>query len=320
MYTRQKHRLGFSLIEILFVAVVLGILAGIALFAAQEFYDSNRRKTVFDEVKSIGTGLSFAHDDIGFFPKIHLLNEPRAVLANVVNDATVTRPGFDTYGLLPATGSAAVRVSRDWNGPYVPIVSMRKRLAQGQQGLTKMRIPSALRLNIFTPVDDSIVDWPTDTWGNPYVVYQLVSDPTLIDFDTNPNGLRFINSAHENADFRVMVVSYGPNKIPGGGLDVQGIQTPPVNSGLYNQMLPLRLYIDGDVLTNSPGGTANYTLKEIGSNFAQAELLTPAFLRDFPASLNNPLFDPQESILEASPVYGEIGILDQAADDVIWAF
>lgn len=319
MYKRHHHRAGFSLIEILFVAAVLGILAGIAIFSAQEFYESNRRKTVFDEVKSIGTGLSFAQDDIGFIPKIHMLNEPKTLVTTIQNGITLIRPGFDTYGFLPSDGAQAIKVNSDWSGPYMPIVTSRKALAQGQAGLVKMRILSSFGTNLSGNPDqvagDSLVDWPTDVWGNPYVVYQISSDEGLIDFNTNPQGWRFIRAAQEKAD-RVFVCSYGENRVPGGGLDFEGLPVPRPGTAVYNRLLDLRLYVDGDVLNQG----AQYTLREANSTIPAADLYDSQFLDDFPSTIKNPNYDPQDSYIEGTGAYGQIGILDQGTDDVVFAF
>ena len=70
-----------------------------------------------------------------------------------------------------------------------------------------MLIDSTLRYPIFN--SPKVVAWPTDPWGTPYVVYLLKTD------NKHPYGYDFVKKATDRADFDVLFVSYGPDRVPG---------------------------------------------------------------------------------------------------------
>ena len=76
----RRRRRGFTLIEILIVGALISLLSGIAIFAVKQMYDSNRRKAMFDETRSIGTALHFAYEDLGFFPRLSVVGKTKSLL------------------------------------------------------------------------------------------------------------------------------------------------------------------------------------------------------------------------------------------------
>jgi len=300
---------GFSLIEMLIVGALIALFAGLAMFAAQHWYNENRRKAMFDECKSIGTSLSLSHDDISFFPRLYLLDLPVSMI--FING--FARPGFDTYGYYN-TAAPVSSLLTNWKGPYTKISSARSSMyPSGGHGLCKMRLSDSgwanLGINTNDPNNDpSLVNWPTDTWGTPYAIYQVKSDTNIMS-PTNPKGLRLVSGPAEEGDYFTAVVSYGPNRVPGGTGDMD---THPSESDQAAQLLKCGLFIKGDSL--HPGqppsaAVADYTLRSI-SGGGDASLSNQTFITNFAQSIESAfLNDPTK-----------IGIQDPGSDDIFWAF
>ena len=121
-----------------------------------------------------------------------------------------------------------------------------------------------------------VVDWPADPWGNPYVLYLLY----LRDDGT----YSFILSPTQEPDFFCAVVSYGPNRVPGGPETLT-----PQERDRYKA---LRLYTE----TNVQG--AQYRL-----------LLLDEYFSNNCASAYSQPFGP-----------GSIGIVDEGSDDIFFEF
>jgi len=293
-HLRRLQR-GFTLLEILIVGALIALFSGIAIFAVQEMYDRNRAKAMFGEAYEIGTALSFAHNDLGFFPKLHLLRLP----ATLVIFPTGVYPSFDMYGQFPPNNvSLIANVRENWNGPYIGTSEARNRQAQGGRGLVTVRLSDFSRGVTLPGIGDaSLVQWPTDTWGRPWVVYQVTTDFNLVSAQ-NPAGIRWISSPTELANYFNAVVSYGPNGVPGG--------LPPGGPYFTTEqdlatLTRHRLFTDGDLY----GTGAFYTMKSL---VATGEAALPA-IEDLAYSLNTRSNDE-----------GEVGILDPGSDDIIFRF
>jgi prepilin-type N-terminal cleavage/methylation domain-containing protein len=219
---------GFTLIEILIVAAMIALLAGIAAINIQAAYVQAQRKATFGECKNIATALGFAYMDIGIYPKLCFLSQNELFIAppdpGFPNQpGTYLASGFEYIGHpLANNPSISNRVIQNWSqgmgSPgYFSAGGGRRGVFQGGRGgLVDVEIPM---ISGYTPQviggngQLPIYRWPADPWGRPYVLYMLHQE------GVTPNGLpvvRFCQSATENPNFALAVVSYGPNGIPGG--------------------------------------------------------------------------------------------------------
>ncbi|MBI3737182.1 prepilin-type N-terminal cleavage/methylation domain-containing protein [Candidatus Sumerlaeota bacterium] len=304
----RRARGGFTLVEIMIVAALIALLSGIAIFSINEFYNNNIRKAVIGEANQLATALSFAHDDVQFFPRLQYLNAPRSLIfvtpCTGVQSATEVLPGMDYYGFLPGgTPATFSRINAGWSGPYMGVSMTRNRSSRGSRsGMVKMRLPDVYySLSGCTTQDKySIVDWPADVWGNPYVLYQMKSG-------TDVNGFRipvFIDRETEEGDYLNAVVSYGKNKFPGGNTETTVAQANTLMNGA--------LYVVGDAIV--PGSGVDFTLRVISSNPAIASNL----------KLNDPVV--WQSVVDSLKVVGPncqtgwVGMKDECSDDIIYEF
>lgn len=297
--TGSARKRGFTLIEMLIVGSLIALFSGIAMFGIQQMYDSNREKAMWAEVSSVGTASAFAHDDLGFYPRLDLLALPKALIVfEQTSQATYIRPSIDCYGMYGTTGPQVSNINSNWKGPYLGMSETRKR-AHG--GIVKMRLSDPLSPNFQAPDDIgdvSLVDWPADTWGNPYVLYQVTIDPALKS-GTNPLGLRLVTNPTELANYFNAVVSYGPNKVPGGNENSTG--------DIATALFGAALYVKGDI-----GGTgqAQFTLKSMYATDSALQLSSADFIQRLANSMETPnTTDPAFS-----------GILEDGSDDIIFRF
>ena len=298
---------GFTLVELLVVGLLISLFSTIAIVNMQRFFDDSKRKAVFDEVKSLGTAASFAYDDIGFFPRLHLLELPKnLVVDRDDNGLAFMRPGFDAYGFLGAYSIHARNVLENWTGSYMGVTEARSRLGQGQKGLIPVRLPDTTGIGAdFGNEDNSLVNWPTDVWGNPYVIYLVGSDGLAVNA-SNSKGLVFIQNHADDPDFMAAIVSYGPNRIPGGSQDNTGY-LPPVGSADYESLKAASLYLEGDLV----GTGAAFTLRAVNAADTSASFMDANFANNYANSITHSNPDP---------TVGRNGILDAGSDDIVWKF
>lgn len=227
---RNRRQTGFTLIEILIVAALIGLLAGIAMINIQRAYVDNQRKATFGEARNISTALVFTFQDIGIYPKLCFLQQniffiappqlPRLDLPGVYLVSGFEYIGFDVNQ--PAT--LTERIIRNWaqgqgSQGYFSAGGGRRGMFQGRRGgMVKMEIP----VEDYDVTDDPVIgggqtlpiyDWPADPWGRPYVVYMLYQ--AGVQPDGRPD-VRFIDKPTRASNYALAVVSYGPNGIPGG--------------------------------------------------------------------------------------------------------
>lgn len=316
-----RPRAGFTLLELLIVGALIALFAGIALFSVQQFYDSSRRKAIFGETRNTGTALGIAEQDVGFFPRLHVLGKPFNLLSYREGGNLFLIPGLDAYGLY--TGAEQVtNMQKNWAAPYTAISETRRGFSQGATYLVKVRLPEQQVVNFSNSNyneavfggDISLVDWPADTWGNPYVVYLVSADPDLAVAGSNPRGLR-IAVPGEQPNYFAAIVSYGPNGVPGGNTDVD-VPVEGDDSGQQfraNILEPARLYVEGDIVTGEGfvDGVPAFTMKSLSENVpAQLDLLSNQFVDVLlPRSIHSDTANPLE-----------IGIRDSGSDDIWWAF
>jgi prepilin-type N-terminal cleavage/methylation domain-containing protein len=301
---KSQHLRGFTLIEMLIVAILITLFSSLAIFSVQQLYDDARRKTVHDDVKQIGTALHFAYEHIGFIPRIHLLGRPLNEVTFQLGGQTIINPAFDTYGYLPFDPPQVTTVQRKWAGSYIGVIKNRETMSRGDRGLVWMRLPDrdSIALGTVGDLDLSRVKWPADAWGNPFVVYQVTSDNLFITTD-NPRGLRLIQRPGELANKITAVVSYGPNGVPGGNENTL-TQSPQF---IQNVLQPASLFVVGDVT----GGDAEFTLKSFDTAIAPVELDLVQFADVLAQSL---------LAEEQVPGDGQVGMLNPLSDDIYWTF
>ncbi|MCL5270365.1 MAG: hypothetical protein M1457_07425 [bacterium] len=297
------------------MASIIGLFAGLFLFSVQQMYNDNRRKATYDETKQIGTAFEFAHQDLGFYPRLDLLSLPIS-LALPPDTAGVSqmRPAFDYYGLLTTTSPELRVVLKKWGGPYTQNSEARGTSAQGRHGNVLMRIPDneSTSFKEAGGQNGSIVVWPCDTWGNPYVLYQVTASPDSRSA-TNPLGLRLVKRPGEIANYLNAVVSYGPNGMPGGGLPGTPTQTDAGYAAAY--LKPAMLYVKGDLL----GNQAEYTLKIMNPNTVTVTAMLGTD-DSFNSMLAKSIHADSDHGGTWTPPPGEIGILDNGSDDIFWKF
>lgn len=209
---RRRDRRGFTLIEILVIALIISILSSIAIINIQQFVDNNKRKAVVAEVRQLAQALSFARDDIGYFPKLNFLTasrfSPRLAIFNADGSVDRFHRDFHLYG----ANFSVQRDVPDWNGPYMGVSPARTGAAQGIGGSIQMELAGDAAF----PAESNIQTWPADTFGEPYMVYAMKWE---FDAGAGTYVARFIadpiTAFREAPNAVLAVVSYGKNRLPG---------------------------------------------------------------------------------------------------------
>ncbi|MBX7246919.1 MAG: prepilin-type N-terminal cleavage/methylation domain-containing protein [Candidatus Sumerlaeaceae bacterium] len=203
---------GFTLVEMLIVAALIALFAGLAVINIQQQFELNKQKAATAECREIGTAMSFALNDLGFYPKICFLRFNYLTLTQEISTLPLNQ--FEYHGL--TVGGITSRLQNQWSkaGAYA---------AFNFKKLALMQIPGSSR---------DPFEWPADPWNNPYVAYivQAVQNGNTVEN-------RFIKSAGETGNFFAGVVSYGRNRVP-------GLTDEPTGADI-NARNALRLYKDG---------------------------------------------------------------------------
>lgn len=220
---------GFTLIEILVVALLIAILSAIGLISVRSFMTRNQLRIVIGETNQIATGLSLARDDLGFYPKINFLlygeNQIGLGLGEIDALSNPIHPDFAVYG--NDVANLTSRIVQGWAGPYIGMSPGRR--GTGGPTVVTMRMPGVAD-NPATPQNDADQQYPGDVWFQPYCVYIMnIDENGLVSFNTNDrrrqDGVTEPEFWQEHGNFFNAVVSYGPNQVPGG-------QNPPANANL----------------------------------------------------------------------------------------
>lgn len=260
MLRRSSQSRAFTLIEIIVVATLISLLSGIALFSINEMYIRNVRKVSLAETFQLATALSIAENDLQFYPRLNYLRFPRELVLleetaypsfGQSNDPDSITPGIDYWAMYRHDTPVRLRIFSNWAGPYMGVSQARQASNRGaQSGLVKVRLPDLAEDPVtINGADISLVDWPADPFGNPYLLYQFKA---VIDDAAGVNIPLFLENPSEDASWRNMIVSYGRNQVPGGNADTsQGFRE--------NTLLPGALYVEGDEY----GDEADFTLKVI---------------------------------------------------------
>jgi len=297
------------------VAALIAILSGIGIIAINEMWESNIRKATIAESAQLATALSMAYDDVQFYPRLDLLNRSQA---NVLLNAGGTGfgvervyPGLDYYGFVgvgaadPSGTRLLNRVLEGWRGTYMGMSATRDRSSRGgRSGIVRMRLPQLVGSRV-NDQDISVVDWPADVYGQPYLLYQLV---TII----LPDGrrlARFIERESEEADFLNAVVSYGANGFPGGNERTN-------DEAFIQQMEAGALYVAGDAF----GDEAHFTLRTANATQPNLRLSATVTLSQVLFTLSRlPPGATQPQVNNAIQT-GEVGLIDRGTDDIVYRF
>lgn len=341
MQFRNGTQRGFTLIEIVIVSALIALLSGISVIAVSEIYTRNVQKAAIGETHQVATALSAVETDIIFYPKLNYLTQAKNLIllqdpgaddnslegtANNLLGEDLVIPALDYFGLLSEFPVSINTIKRDWNGPYLGSSFSRKNFNRGlRSGIVKMRLPELVGATENFQINNrdlSIVDWPADPWGNPYLLYQLRSTIAT-------NGAlvpSFPETVNDDPDWLNAVVSYGANRFPGGNEE-----TPP--SFAEDTLLPGALYVEGDIVA---GGGADYTLKTAASTAFDGSAIDPnlrlsnaveaistgdissdhfTILRATSIALTDPATSDTFSVED-----GLVGVIDRGSDDIVRPF
>lgn len=226
----RRNQSAFTLIEILIVAALIALLAGIAAINIQRVYVDNQRKATYGEVDQITKALSFAYFDFAVYPKLCFLSQNHFFIAPP-DPGTPNQPGpylvsaFEYMGFdINQNPTLANRVITNWaqgkGAPgYFSAGVGRRGMSQGRRGGT---ISMEIDINGYNPPVAPpglqppvyVVPWPADPWGRPYVVYMIYQEG--VDPQTGLPNVDWVDSPTRAPNFALAVVSYGPNGVPGG--------------------------------------------------------------------------------------------------------
>lgn len=212
---RSKSRLarGFTLVEMLIVAALIALFAGLAMYNIQTQLTLNKQKAMVAECRQIASAMAFAYQDLSFYPRIGLLRFNLPILNKELKGL-----GYDSVEYHGnAVGGLDARLQKQWKGIYLAfnfdrVVKMNYRSGSGSKQL----------------------DWPADPWEMPYVAY-LVHTVPATQSGVDPTE-RFLTNSGEKADYFAGIISYGPNRVPGLGDNASPAQV--------QARKPLRLFKD----------------------------------------------------------------------------
>lgn len=291
-------RRGFTLAEILIVAAMIALLSGIGIFAINEMYNSNIRKVTIAECAQLATALSIAEQDLQFYPRFNYFNRSKNLIT--FGSTTEVVPRLDYYGFLSSTPAILLRIQDNWKGPYMGVSATRNRSSRGQSGgLIQVRLPD---MTPFQGQDISLVDWPADVYGQPYLLMQLKS--VIVGGSVIPS---FIERESEEGDFRNSIISYGKNGVPGGNENTDA-------NFIASTLLPGALYVKGDTVA---GGPAKFTIRTATATDPNLRLenntaVHTNFLKALSVQSTNPTIYNVDA--------GRVGMIDTGSDDNIFEF
>ncbi|MBN1901378.1 hypothetical protein JW926_08665 [Candidatus Sumerlaeota bacterium] len=182
--------------EIIIVAALISLFSGLATFGVQQMLNNSKLKAVIGETRQVGSSLIFAHQDVGFYPKIGYLMHTADLIDNRFGWDRV-----DSIGLAISLNKGQYTYN-NWRGPYFAASPSRNQLSA--------RFKSIVTMNLHPTYQgyENSMPWPADQWGNPYVLY-------LFKYDPLEDRWQFIETLGEEPNFFAAVVSYGPNGVPG---------------------------------------------------------------------------------------------------------
>ncbi len=257
--------------EIIIIAALIALLSTIAVFQVASIMANVRRKVAMADGRTVADAITTARFDLNMYVKpgyLHL-SAPE-IDESGTPGVTLLKHDFDCLGYVDTlSGPSAARIVNKWSGPYFPTPDARSSVAQGGNGYVCDMMTS------WTASSDpiTVVSWPADPWGNPYVVY-LVKIKEGVDASTGDRitPLAWIESASDDANYRAMVVSYGPNGIPGGSADdafmSEQIRLLGNDYRLYSETSETGLFkaLDSDAYTSELLTALDNTYVDAGGN------------------------------------------------------
>ncbi len=304
---RRVSAKAFTLVEMLIVGALIALFSGLAIFGVQQQFRSNQRKAVIGESRQVASALDFAYNDLGFFPKIGLLQESLVTLKlesqrEYGNELLI----FDNMQLynIPTIAQADA-IQEDWNGPYFAASQSRSRISQGRGGSRRMLISGADTVGFL---------WPVDVWNNPYMLYNMNVDrsggnPTLYFTTATPDDPNTVaTDVGKTGNFVNAVVSYGQNQVPGGHENY--IASGNLNSAAETGPFGLRLYI------GNPNATVTSLELMVGNDLFGAAGRRRANAWSVEFATNNGTDGSLALDTDGNPN----GITDTESDDVVFTF
>lgn len=294
------------------MAALISLLTGIALFGIQQFSDRAKVNTSIAEAFQYATGLSLAENDLRFFPRMNKLEQTQSLIRR--NDGSdQVDPQLDHWGFIDINFPNQSIILNAWKSNYMGTTS------RPRQAIT-MFLPDVDTDQDGTP-DGARVSWPSDPFGNPYLLYQFKSR-TEVGGAITP---LFLEGPFEDPDFLNAIVSYGKNRTPGGNE-----QTQRTGGGTFrwDVLVAGALYVEGD----TGGGNADFTLRVADPN----DLLGNVNLRlvnsppGIPTGLHLAVLQSL-SVLQSlpgsyDPSLGLVGVIDpgdatgNGSDDIVLKF
>lgn len=254
---------GFTLIEMLVVAALIAIFAGLAVFNIVEQLNREKEKAALAEARSIATAMSFAYDDLGFFPKLCFLRYGVDELKRLITQDSLQADEIEYHGF--GNPGLPTMIDKNWGEKYMS-GSMPEKYVRMQFGASKE------------------MDWPADPFRTPYVGYFIKIEPPT----NNPTGVpipQWADKFGDKANYFAGIVSYGRNKVPGLSWDFPTPAThnhnnlrlftgpAPGNDRLFTQKeFPLANPAPHlAILTESTedlygAGSTDYTIRDAGSD------------------------------------------------------
>jgi prepilin-type N-terminal cleavage/methylation domain-containing protein len=290
--TGTWRRSGFTLIEILVVAIVISILSAIALISVQSFMERTRLRVVIGETYQIATAMSFARDDLGLYvkPSFLILSKNELGLDDgAVTGANPINPALEYFG--NDVSDLSSRILTNWAGPYMGLSAGRNDI--GGPTTVRMVMPGVAASD--RGGADNPLNAPGDVWNQPYILY-------LMDIDRNGDPF-FINGVGDYTTvpgFFAAVVSYGQNRVPGGEEQpVDKTNTPILSEDLIGR-IPARLYVTLE--QTGPGGGAVPVPNQLESRVLLYGALPPI------------------SYNTTAQIQGYYALIDRNSDDIIKEF
>lgn len=217
----KRDHSAFSAVEIMMVAAVIAILTLLALPMFHKQIERARINGCRDEMKSMAGAQDLAYAETGYFYRLNDLDNTTLYTASATSAALEVPVTTWNRELTLTTRGERWQLARSepaWNGSYcrypkfvyldVLLTTFDPLLFRHQSGGSEGPI-----LILYSPdaedhitVGEATDKYPIDPWGNPYIFF---GEGQMI-----PGDSRFL-------DFpKPMIVSMGPNGLPGDGSNV----------------------------------------------------------------------------------------------------
>lgn len=266
--TPARRNGGFTLIEMLVVAALIAIFAGLAVFNVVEQLNREKEKAALAEARSIATAVSFAYDDMGFFPKLCFLRFGVDEFLKLIDDQNIPATAVDWFGL--GAPNMRNRIESNWGEKYMA--------GSMPDKFVNMRFPT----NPGIPFGSGEgINWPADPFRQPYMMYLVKVEPPQGSPAGTPAVIDWANdSLGDKANYFAGIVSYGRNKVPGLKWDavpavIQGrlagrlyVEVPDATTGIPYFVFDPARHTPGrlDLFVNDTATPGEFNIREAGSD------------------------------------------------------